>query len=192
MSATDTTARPRGRQFFANPGPTNIPDSVLLAVAHHTVDFNDPAFMEVYEACFEGLKRVLKTRRGQLFMYTGSGHAAWEASLVNLFSPGDAMLILETGHFSDTWGNMARDLGLVVRQVAADWRQGVDMAALRAALVGRQGTRDQGRLRRPQRDLDRHDAAARRGARRARRHRPSGAAAGRHHLLPRLHRLPHG
>jgi alanine-glyoxylate transaminase / serine-glyoxylate transaminase / serine-pyruvate transaminase len=134
MSATDTTARPRGRQFFANPGPTNIPDSVLLAVAHHTVDFNDPAFMEVYEACFEGLKRVLKTRRGQLFMYTGSGHAAWEASLVNLFSPGDAMLILETGHFSDSWGNMARDLGLVVRQVAADWRQGVDMAALRAAL----------------------------------------------------------
>ena len=64
MSATDTTARPRGRQFFANPGPTNIPDSVLLAVAHHTVDFNDAAFMEVYEACFEGLKRVLKTRAG--------------------------------------------------------------------------------------------------------------------------------
>jgi len=103
MSATDTTTRPRGRQFFANPGPTNIPDSVLQAVAHHTVDFNDPAFMEVYEACFEGLKRVLKTRRGQLFMYTGSGHAAWEASLVNLFSPGDVVLIPETGHFSDTW-----------------------------------------------------------------------------------------
>src|SRR3712207_2264886 len=134
MSAAETTMRPRGRQFFANPGPTNIPDSVLQAVAHTTVDFNDPAFMEVYEACFEGLKRVLKTRQ-HLFMYTGSGHAAWEASLVNLFSPGDAMLIPETGHFSDSWGRMARDLGLEVRQVAADWRRGVDMAALRAELA---------------------------------------------------------
>src|SRR3712207_8148039 len=137
MSATGTATRPRGRQFFANPGPTNIPDSVLLAVAHHTVDFNDPAFMEVYDACVEGLKRVLKTCQ-RLFMYTGSGHAAWEASLVNLFSPGDAVLVLETGHFSDTWANMARDLGLEVRTVPADWRQGVDMAAVQAALADRE------------------------------------------------------
>ena len=134
MSATGTSTRPRGRQFFANPGPTNIPDSVLLAVARATVDFNDPSFMEVYAACVEGLKRVLKTRQ-HLFMYTGSGHAAWEASLVNLFSPGDTVLVLETGHFSDTWANMACDLGLEVRPVRADWRQGVDMAAVRAALA---------------------------------------------------------
>ncbi|CAA9257202.1 MAG: Serine--glyoxylate aminotransferase [uncultured Acetobacteraceae bacterium] len=134
MSATETATRPRGRQFFANPGPTNIPDSVLRAVAHPTVDFQDAAFMEVYEACFAGLKRVLKTRQ-HLFMYTGSGHAAWEASLVNLFSPGDALLIPETGHFSVSWANMARDLGLEVREVGADWRQGLDMAALRAALA---------------------------------------------------------
>ncbi|MBD0274645.1 MAG: serine--glyoxylate aminotransferase, partial [Acetobacteraceae bacterium] len=72
MSATETTTRPRGRHFFANPGPTNIPDAVLQAVAPATVDFNDPAFMEVYEACVDGLKRVLKTRQ-HLFMYTGSG-----------------------------------------------------------------------------------------------------------------------
>ena len=134
MSATGPSTRPRGRQFFANPGPTNIPDSVLLAVAHATVDFNDAAFMEVYDACVEGLKRVLKTRQ-HLFMYTGSGHAAWEASLVNLFSPGDTVLILETGHFSDSWAAMARDMGLEARQVPADWRQGVDMAAVRAALA---------------------------------------------------------
>src|SRR3712207_3563904 len=139
MSATGTATRPRGRQFFANPGPTNIPDSVLLAVAHATVDFNDAAFMEVYDACVEGLKRVLKTRQ-HLFMYTGSGHAAWEASLVNLFSPGDTVLILETGHFSDSWAAMARDMGLEVRQVPADWRQGVDMAAGRGGLAGGGGT----------------------------------------------------
>jgi alanine-glyoxylate transaminase/serine-glyoxylate transaminase/serine-pyruvate transaminase len=134
MSASQTPPKPRGRQFFANPGPTNIPDSVLLATAHHTVDFNDPAFAEVYWACIAGLKRVLKTGQ-EVFLYTGSGHAAWEASLVNLLSPGDVILILESGHFSQSWGRMASDLGLEVRTVAADWRRGVDIADLRAALA---------------------------------------------------------
>ena len=85
--------KPRGRQFFANPGPTNIPDSVLHAVAHVTVDFNDPAFLSVYEGCVAGLKRILKTEQ-ELFFYTASGHGAWEASLVNLLSPGDQVLVL--------------------------------------------------------------------------------------------------
>ena len=128
------TRRPRGRQFFANPGPTNIPDSVLLATAHHTVDFNDPTFAAVYWDCVAGLKRVLKTKQ-EVFLYTGSGHAAWEASLVNLLSPGDVILVLESGHFSQSWGRMAADLGIEVRTVAADWRRGVDMAELRAALA---------------------------------------------------------
>lgn len=98
--------KPRGRLFFANPGPTNIPDSVLHAVAHPTIDFNDPAFLEVYDACVAGLKRVLRTR-GRLFLCTASGHGAWEASLVNLLSPGDPVLMPETGHFSDSWTRMA-------------------------------------------------------------------------------------
>jgi alanine-glyoxylate transaminase/serine-glyoxylate transaminase/serine-pyruvate transaminase len=125
--------KPRGRQFFANPGPTNIPDSVLHAVAHQTVDFNDPAFLEVYDACVAGLKRVLRTEQ-EVFLYTGSGHAAWEASLVNLLSPGDTVLILESGYFSESWAKMAKDLGLEVQTIAADWRRGVDMAAVQAAL----------------------------------------------------------
>lgn len=125
---------PRGRQFFANPGPTNIPDSILHAVAHVTVDFNDPAFLKVYDGCVAGLKRVLKTEQ-EVFMYTGSGHAAWEASMVNLFSPGDTLLVIETGYFSENWAKMAGDLGLRVRSVAADWRRGVDFAALRDALA---------------------------------------------------------
>ena len=131
---TTPPRKPRGRQFFANPGPTNIPDSVLLATAHQTVDFNDPAFGEVYWHCVAGLKRILKTRQ-EVFLYTGSGHAAWEASLVNLLSPGDVILILESGHFSQSWGRMATDLGLEVRTVPADWRRGVDLADLRAALA---------------------------------------------------------
>src|SRR5713226_9236642 len=82
----------RGRLFFANPGPTNIPDSILRAVGHHTVDFMDADFIALYNDCAAGLKRVLKTEQG-VFLYTGSGHAAWEASLVNLLSAGDRILI---------------------------------------------------------------------------------------------------
>ena len=125
---------PRGRQFFANPGPTNIPDSILHAVAHVTIDFNDPAFLTVYDACVAGVKRVLKTEQ-QVFLYTGSGHGAWEASMVNVFSPGDTLLVIETGYFSENWAKMAKDLQLQVRTVAADWRRGLDFAALRAALA---------------------------------------------------------
>jgi alanine-glyoxylate transaminase/serine-glyoxylate transaminase/serine-pyruvate transaminase len=125
---------PRGRHFFANPGPTNIPDSIQHAVSHHTVDFNGPDFLALYDRCIAGLKRVLRTEQ-HLFMYTGSGHAAWEATLANLLSPGDRILIPETGHFSENWGKMAADLGIEVQTLSADWRRGVDYGALRAALA---------------------------------------------------------
>lgn len=124
----------RGRQFFANPGPTNIPDSILKAVAHVSIDFNDPAFLTVYDETVAGLKRILRTQH-DIFLYTGSGHAAWEAALVNLFSPGDTLLMIETGHFSESWGKMAKDFGLEVRTLPADWRRGADVAALRAVLA---------------------------------------------------------
>jgi alanine-glyoxylate transaminase/serine-glyoxylate transaminase/serine-pyruvate transaminase len=125
---------PRGRHFFANPGPTNIPDSIQQAITHHTVDFNGPDFLAVYDACIAGLKRVLRTQQ-HLFMYTGSGHAAWEATLANLLSAGERILVIETGHFSESWARMATDLGLEVETLPADWRRGVDYAALRAALA---------------------------------------------------------
>jgi alanine-glyoxylate transaminase/serine-glyoxylate transaminase/serine-pyruvate transaminase len=129
-----TVTKPRGRHFFANPGPTNIPDSVLRAIDRPSIDFHDPDFREVYDACFEGVKRVLRTEH-RLFMYTGSGHAAWEASLTNLLSPGDTILLLESGYFSDEWAKMARALKVEVRPVAADWRHGVDIANVKAALA---------------------------------------------------------
>jgi alanine-glyoxylate transaminase/serine-glyoxylate transaminase/serine-pyruvate transaminase len=132
MSAA--TRIPRGRQFFANPGPTNIPDSILKAVAHVSVDFNDPAFLKVYDDAVAGVKRILRTQH-DVFLYTGSGHAAWEASLVNLFSPGDELLVIETGYFSESWAKMAQDFGLTIRTLAADWRVGADFAALRAMLA---------------------------------------------------------
>ncbi len=133
-----TTRKPRGRLFFANPGPTNIPDSILHAVAHHTVDFHNPEFLKLYDACVEGLKRVLGTTQN-LFMYTASGHGAWEASLVNLFSPGDTLLIPETGNFSESWGKMAAGHGLVIQNVPCEWRRGVDYDAIQSALAADTG-----------------------------------------------------
>ncbi len=129
-----TIAKPRGRHFFANPGPTNIPDSVLRAMDRPSIDFNDPEFVEVYDAAFDGVKHVLRTNQ-HLFMYNASGHGAWEASLTNLLSPGDRIIVLESGYFSEEWGNMARSHGLDVLVLQADWRRGVDIAALRTALA---------------------------------------------------------
>lgn len=125
--------KPRGRHFFANPGPTNIPDTVLRALDRPSIDFNDTDFLPVYQAAFDGVKRVLRTSQ-HLFMYNASGHGAWEASLVNLFSPGETILVLESGYFSDEWAAMARAHGLEVRTVACDWRVGVAIDDVRRAL----------------------------------------------------------
>ena len=126
--------KPRGRHFFANPGPTNIPDSVLRAMDRPSIDFMDAGFVEVYEAAFDGVKRVLRTTQN-LFMYNASGHGAWEASLTNLLSPGDTILVLESGYFSEEWAAMARGFGLTVQTVAADWPKGVDLEDLLTVLV---------------------------------------------------------
>ncbi|MBV9756319.1 MAG: aminotransferase class V-fold PLP-dependent enzyme [Alphaproteobacteria bacterium] len=132
--------KPRGRLFFAGPGPTNIPDSVLHATAHVTVDFNDPEFLRVFQHCVIGLTRILRTTRAtELFLYTASGHGAWEATLANLLSPGDTVLMLESGYFSDAWSGMARAFGLEVQTVAADWRRGVDLGDVTAALRADRG-----------------------------------------------------
>jgi alanine-glyoxylate transaminase/serine-glyoxylate transaminase/serine-pyruvate transaminase len=130
----EPTPKARGRHFFANPGPTNIPDSVLRAMDRGSIDFNDPEFVPVYQAAFAGVKRVLRTDQ-HLFMYNASGHGAWEASLTNLLSPGDTILVLESGYFSEEWAAMARGHGLEVRVVPADWRRGVDIADVRRALA---------------------------------------------------------
>ena len=127
-------SRKPGRQFFANPGPTNIPDSVLRALGTPAVDFNDPAFMELYDYCLSGLKRVLKTEHS-VFMYNASGHGSWEATMVNLFSPGDTVLMLETGYFSEGWAEMAVRHGIEVRTLGADWRHGMDMATVEKTLA---------------------------------------------------------
>jgi alanine-glyoxylate transaminase/serine-glyoxylate transaminase/serine-pyruvate transaminase len=126
--------KPRGRLFFANPGPTNIPDSILRAIDRPSQDFMDDGFVALFENCVGRLKRVLGTE-GHIFMYAASGHGAWEASLVNLFSPGDTLLMLESGYFSESWTEMARKFGLEVVTVPADWRRGAQTDAVKAALA---------------------------------------------------------
>jgi alanine-glyoxylate transaminase/serine-glyoxylate transaminase/serine-pyruvate transaminase len=124
---------PRGRQFFQNPGPTNIPDRVLRAMDCATIDFMGAEFRALYKDCVAGLKRVFGTEHSMM-VWSGSGHGAWEAALVNLFSPGDKVLVLESGYFSMNWARAAETLGLVAETLAGDWRQGVDPAAVEARL----------------------------------------------------------
>ncbi len=126
---TDNHPPARGRQFFFNPGPTNIPDSVLAAMHRPTIDFLTDEFKAVLRRVHQGLKAAVRTEQ-HLLMYSTNGHGAWEAALANLFSPGDKLLMLESGYFSYHWAKMARDLGLEVEVMPADWRLGVKAGAL--------------------------------------------------------------
>ena len=92
-------AKPRGRQFFNNPGPTNIPDRVLRAMDRPVMDFLAPEFLEIQRVCTAGIKRIFKTDQ-ELFFHASTGHGAWEAAVANLFSPGELVLVIETGYFS--------------------------------------------------------------------------------------------
>jgi alanine-glyoxylate transaminase / serine-glyoxylate transaminase / serine-pyruvate transaminase len=126
---TANYAKPRGRQFFNNPGPTNIPERVLRAMDRSVIDFMSDEFVAIQHACHAGVKRILKTEQ-TLYFYNASGHGAWEASLANLFAAGDTVLIVETGYFSVSWAEMATNLGIKVETLAADWRTGADISKL--------------------------------------------------------------
>lgn len=130
--------RPRGRLFFFAPGPTNIPDSVLGAMHRATIDFFDPGFLAVQTQVIDGIRKVLKTKQ-HVLLYAANGHGAWEAGLVNCFAPGEKVLVLESGHFSANWRDMAHDLGLITETLRADWRTGVDLVALEKRLKADKG-----------------------------------------------------
>ncbi len=127
-------SKPRGRQFFFNPGPTNIPDRVLSAMHRPVMDFLSEEFLEIQDRARAGLKRILKTKQ-QVLMYGANGHGAWEAAILNLFSPGDKVLVVETGRFSKSWGELASSAGLKVETLPADWRRGPTPEALEAYLA---------------------------------------------------------
>jgi alanine-glyoxylate transaminase / serine-glyoxylate transaminase / serine-pyruvate transaminase len=126
-------ANRNGRHFFMNPGPTNIPDRILRAMDRATMDFNSAEFRAISDECFAGLQRIFKTSQ-PILGYAATGHGAWEAALVNLFSPGDKVLVTETGYFSMNWGLRAEAFGLKVETLENDWRRPVDPAKLEARL----------------------------------------------------------
>jgi len=123
----------RGSHFFINPGPTNIPDRILRAMDRGAIDFNGAQFRAIAEECFAGLKRVFKTDQ-TILAYAASGHGAWEAALVNLFSPGDKLLVVESGFFSLNWGMRGEAFGLEVETMPNDWRTAADPAKLESRL----------------------------------------------------------
>ena len=123
-----------GRHFLQIPGPSNVPDRVLRAIDGPTMDHRGPEFAKLGRECLDGMKRVFQTD-GDVIIYPGSGTGAWEAALVNTLSPGDRVLMYETGHFASLWSKLAGRLGLKVELLAGDWRRGVDAQAIGARLA---------------------------------------------------------
>ena len=123
-----------GRHFLQIPGPTNVPDRVLRALAQPTIDHRGPEFATLALDVLRGLQGVFMTTSA-VVTYPGSGTGAWEASLVNTLSPGDTVLMFETGHFATLWKDVASRLGLQVEWVAGDWRHGVDPAVVYSTLA---------------------------------------------------------
>jgi alanine-glyoxylate transaminase/serine-glyoxylate transaminase/serine-pyruvate transaminase len=123
-----------GRHFLQIPGPTNVPDRVLRAIDFPTMDHRGPDFAALGKACLAGLKKVFRTN-AHVVIYPASGTGAWEAALVNTLSPGDRVLMSETGQFAVLWQKLATRLGLVPEFLPGDWRHGADPAAIEKRLA---------------------------------------------------------
>ncbi|HYA37510.1 MAG TPA: aminotransferase class V-fold PLP-dependent enzyme [Candidatus Methylomirabilis sp.] len=124
----------RGRHFLQIPGPTNVPDRVLRAMDAPTIDHRGPEFARLTLSILDGIKSIFQTT-GDVVIFPSSGTGAWEASLVNSLSPGDKVLMFETGHFAMLWQRMAKTLGLDAEVVPGDWRHGVDPAQVESRLA---------------------------------------------------------
>ena len=126
-------SHPSGRHFLQIPGPTNVPERVLRAMARPTIDHRGPEFARLGLELLALIKQVFKTKHSVVIFPT-SGSGAWEAALVNTLSPGDKVLMFETGQFSFLWQEMAGRLGFDVTYLPGDWRHGVDADAIESKL----------------------------------------------------------
>jgi len=125
--------RRAGRHFLQIPGPSPVPDRILKAMAMPVIDHRGPEFARLGLRVLDGIKGIFKTRQ-PVIIYPASGTGAWEAALVNVLSPGDHVLMYETGHFATLWRNMATKLGIVPEFIASDWRSGADASQIEARL----------------------------------------------------------
>ena len=122
-----------GRHFLQIPGPTNVPDRVLRAMNRPVIDHRGTEFAKLAGDVLESLRAVFQTS-GPVIMYPSSGTGAWEAAIVNTLSPGDRVLMFETGHFSQLWRQLAERFGIKVEYVPGTWRKGADPAEIEARL----------------------------------------------------------
>jgi alanine-glyoxylate transaminase/serine-glyoxylate transaminase/serine-pyruvate transaminase len=127
------SSRSIGRHFLHIPGPTPLPDRVLRAMDTPIIDHRGREFAKLAKTCLDGIKSIFKTTN-PVIIYTATGTGAWEGALVNTLSPGDKVLMVETGHFATLWKKMAEKLGLKPEFIVTDWRTGVDAAAVEARL----------------------------------------------------------
>jgi alanine-glyoxylate transaminase/serine-glyoxylate transaminase/serine-pyruvate transaminase len=123
-----------GRHFLQIPGPTNVPDRILRAIGEATIDHRGPSFAPLTREILDGLKPIFKTT-GPIVIFPASGTGAWEAALINALSPGDRVLMCETGHFAVLWRGLAERLGFEVVFLPGDWRRGADADAIGAKLA---------------------------------------------------------
>jgi alanine-glyoxylate transaminase/serine-glyoxylate transaminase/serine-pyruvate transaminase len=124
-----------GRHFLQIPGPTNVPDRVLRAMDQPVIDHRGPEFARLASEVLEGLRPVFRTA-GPVVVFPSSGSGACEAALVNTLSPGDLVLVFETGWFSHMpWRKVAQSLGLRVEYVPGNWRRGPSPEQVEARLT---------------------------------------------------------
>ncbi len=137
-------AHPTGRHFLQIPGPSPVPDRILRAMSLPTIDHRGPEFGGLGRQVLAGMQQIFQTRH-PVVIYPASGTGAWEAALANTMSPGDRLLMVETGHFAALWAKMAGKLGLQVQRLAwagddaelpnaPNWRRGVPADLVEAAL----------------------------------------------------------
>jgi alanine-glyoxylate transaminase / serine-glyoxylate transaminase / serine-pyruvate transaminase len=127
------SSRKAGRHFLQIPGPTPVPDRILRAMDTPVIDHRGPEFAKLGKRALDGIKTIFKTTN-PVIIYTATGTGAWEGALVNTLSPGDNVLMVETGQFATLWKNMAVKLGLKPELIPTDWRIGADPAVIEARL----------------------------------------------------------
>ncbi|MEE3281159.1 MAG: aminotransferase class V-fold PLP-dependent enzyme [Pseudomonadota bacterium] len=127
------TGNRSGRHFLQIPGPTNVPDRVLRAIQHPTIDHRGPRFQQLARDVLDRLRLIFKTD-SPIVIFPSSGTGAWEAALVNTMSAGDKVLMYETGHFASLWYSLAERLGLDPQLISGDWRSGVDADTIQGIL----------------------------------------------------------